>query len=174
MVTPPRVVQIVGYSDTGKTTLITQLIRYLRQLGYQVGVIKRDGHDREWEPAGKDTWTFRHAGAGLVAIQSSTKMAWFEQPPPSLDALIGRMGEAGAQIILVEGFKTAPYPKLLVVRERSHLALLERLTDCRGIVSWFPLQAQALPVYPIDQPQRVAAFVETVLFGDQQNHLERC
>lgn len=168
----PNVMQVVGYANTGKTTLITHLIRHFRKQGLQVGVIKRDGHDQEWEQAGKDTWRFRATGASLVAIQSATKMAWFEQPPPSLDVLIERMKAGGAQIILVEGFKSAPYPKLLVVREPSQLTLLDELDDCRGIVSWQPLPAQQLPVYAIDQPQHVAAFVEAVLFGEEKNGYE--
>lgn len=165
----PKVIQVVGYANTGKTTLMTHLICHFRKQGLQVGAIKRDGHDEEWEQPGKDTWQFRTSGASLVAIQSATKMAWFEQPAPSLETLIERMKAGGAQIILVEGFKTAPYPKLLVVREPAQLSLLDRLDDCRGIVSWVPLPAQQLPVFAVDQPEHVAAFVETLLFGQEKN-----
>ncbi|UFJ42110.1 molybdopterin-guanine dinucleotide biosynthesis protein B [Brevibacillus humidisoli] len=162
MFSVPPIIQIVGYSNTGKTTLITYLIKHFQQSGRRVGVIKRDGHDHEWDQEGKDTRKFRDAGAPLVAIQSPTKMAWFEQPPLSLPVLIERMHQAGAQLIIVEGFKTASYPKLLLIRELSHLALLDSLTNCRGIVSWFPLEDQGLPVYSIEQPQQVAAFAESL------------
>ncbi|MBO8162438.1 MAG: molybdopterin-guanine dinucleotide biosynthesis protein B [Brevibacillus sp.] len=164
----PPIIQIVGYANTGKTTLITELIRCFQQLDRRVGVIKRDGHDHEWEREGTDTWRFREAGAPLVALQSSSKTAWFEQQSLSLSDLVWRMGQAGADLIIVEGFKTAAYPKLLLVRAPQQLALLDQLTACRAIVSWFPFQHPVLPVFSIDDQKRVASFVEALLLSDAE------
>lgn len=69
----PPVVQIVGYSDTGKTTLITCLIRQLTREGWQVGAVKRHAGELEMDQRGKDSWHHREAGADRVASPLPTR-----------------------------------------------------------------------------------------------------
>ncbi len=155
----PFVVQFVGYSNSGKTTLVTRLIQRLRQEGYRVGVIKHDGHDFEMDRRGTDTWRFREAGAELVAIQSRTKTAWIEQRAVPLSELIARMTEAGAQIVLVEGFKQEAYPKVAVVRRPEDLELLSLVCNCIAVASWLALDGVPLPVFSIDDEEGIAGFL---------------
>lgn len=91
----PYVLQLVGYSNSGKTTLLTKLIPLFEQSGLRVGVVKHDGgHDFEVDQPGKDTWRYREAGATLVAITSATKTAIVDQRPTPLPELVERLTQA--------------------------------------------------------------------------------
>lgn len=156
----PRVMQVVGYSNSGKTTLLTRLIPLLQQQGLRVGVVKHDGgHDFELDQPGKDTWRYREAGAPLVAISSRTKTAFIEQQPLPLGQIVERMGQAGADLVLVEGFKQEAYPKLLIIREEKDQELLASLRHVAGIARWGQGEYGALPCFSIDDVQAIAAFV---------------
>jgi molybdopterin-guanine dinucleotide biosynthesis protein B len=156
----PFVFQIVGYSNAGKTTLLSRLIPRLEQSGLRVGVVKHDGgHDFEWDHPDKDTFRFREAGAFIVAIQSSTKTAMLENRPVPLKQLVKRMGEAGADLVLVEGFKREGYPKLAMLRDESDEELLETLTGVVAVVSRKPYVHPVLPVFFADQIEEILQFL---------------
>jgi molybdopterin-guanine dinucleotide biosynthesis adapter protein len=156
----PMVMQLVGYSNSGKTTLLTKLIPLLEQAGLRVGVIKHDGgHDFEIDQAGKDTWRYREAGATLVAITSQTKTAIIEQRPLPLPSLVERMGAAGADLVLVEGFKREDYPKLLLIRKPEDQELVTTLTKVMGIVCWQDERYAELPHFSIDDAGAIAHFL---------------
>jgi molybdopterin-guanine dinucleotide biosynthesis protein B len=156
----PFVLQFVGYSNSGKTTLLTGLIGRLEQQGIRVGVIKHDGaHDFEWDQAGTDTYRFREAGASLIAIQSHTKTAMIEQTAVPLGELIKRMATAGAEIVLVEGFKWEDYPKMVVLREETDRELLSLVTQPVAIISWREFFHPELPVFSIDDAEGIYQFI---------------
>ena len=62
------IIQVVGYKNSGKTTLVSELVRTLTSEGYRVGTLKHDAHDFEPDIPGKDTWQHRKAGAQVTAI----------------------------------------------------------------------------------------------------------
>ncbi|HZG17624.1 MAG TPA: molybdopterin-guanine dinucleotide biosynthesis protein B [Candidatus Bathyarchaeia archaeon] len=130
------VIQFVGYSNSGKTTMLASVIPLLRANGLRIGVIKHDGHDFEMDHEGKDTWKYREAGADIVAIQSAAKTAWIEQQSIPLDKLVKRMEEAGAQLVMVEGFKREHFPKLVFLRRPEDQELLGQVTDVIATVTW--------------------------------------
>lgn len=157
----PVVIQFVGYSNSGKTTLLTRLIPLLERTGIRVGVVKHDGgHDFEWDQEGKDTWKYREAGASLVAISSQTKTAMLEQRPLELAELIARMAAAGADLVLVEGFKREGYPKLVLLREPGDEELLSQVTHVLAVVSWEDCAHPDLPVYRLQRDEdELARFI---------------
>jgi len=110
----PRAIAVVGFSDSGKTELICRLVPVLATQGLRVAVLKHSHHtdlDR-----GKDTWRFRQAGAEVVALaapgllQVNRKVAG---EPPLEEALA--LLAAEADLILVEGCKSGPLPKVAVL-----------------------------------------------------------
>ncbi|MED4753264.1 molybdopterin-guanine dinucleotide biosynthesis protein B [Brevibacillus choshinensis] len=160
----PYVLQLVGYSDSGKTTLLTKLIAHFEQSGMRVGVVKHDGgHDFEWDQQGKDTWRYREAGASLVAITSETKTVIHEQRPTPLPQLIERLTQAGADLILVEGFKREGYPKLVLLRKAEDLELLHIVTAIKGIVTWEPIATDKWPQLSIQDDEAIYQFVKRLL-----------
>ncbi|RFB31571.1 molybdopterin-guanine dinucleotide biosynthesis protein B [Brevibacillus sp. VP] len=153
------VIQFVGYSNSGKTTLLCKLIEQFTHIGVRLGVIKHDGHDFELDQQGKDTWNFRQAGAPMVAIQSATKTAWMENHAVPLSQLILRMSEQGAELILVEGFKQESYPKIVVIRREEDIELLDKVQNILAVVSWLPLQKMSIPVFSIGQVDEIFQFI---------------
>lgn len=106
-----------GYSESGKTTLLAQVIPELRRQGLKVGVIKHDGHDFEMDHPGTDSWKFAAAGADVVAISSPAQTAYIEKRQQELTVreLIDRIRDVDC--ILIEGYKHEELPKILVSRK---------------------------------------------------------
>lgn len=132
--TPPAVCQIAGYKNSGKTTLICALIPLLQQRGCTVAVIKHDAHGYDMDHPGTDTWKQRQAGASAIAITSSTRTSVIEERGSSLAELIGQF--AGYDYVLVEGFKTEAYPKIVIIHREEDLTLLRETANIKAIAFW--------------------------------------
>ena len=121
------VVSIVAKSGTGKTTLLEKLITELKQRGYKVGAIKHDAHRFDIDYEGKDSWRLTRAGADTMLISSAEKLAMVKQnlaeKEPSLAENVVKYC-SDVDIVLTEGFKRSPMPKIEVHRrERSEKLL---------------------------------------------------
>lgn len=115
----PVIFAVSGYKDSGKTWLITELINEFIKEDYTVGVIKHDGHDAIAEVPGTDTARFAETGALRTAVFSDSKYVISSAGTSSVEDLIRYMkqGENAPDIIILEGFKTSSYPKVLMVNE---------------------------------------------------------
>ncbi|MGF9696957.1 molybdopterin-guanine dinucleotide biosynthesis protein B [Paenibacillus sp. MABNR03] len=134
---PPYIVQIVGYKNTGKSTLTAELTRYLSLKGLRVAVIKHDGHDHfQMDHEGTDSYRFNQAGASAVVVMSDKRTAIIEQQATTLENMLNHLNHY--DWILIEGYKWANYPKLVMIREDQHLAMLEKLHGVMAVVSWLP------------------------------------
>ncbi|MCT4597851.1 MAG: molybdopterin-guanine dinucleotide biosynthesis protein B [Vallitalea sp.] len=114
--TPP-VIAISGISNSGKTTIMVEIIKQLKAKGYKIGTIKHDAHGFDMDYEGKDTYRHRQAGADGVIITSNGKYAmiqWSEQEVP-VETLISY--HSHQDIILLEGFKYSSYKKIEIVRK---------------------------------------------------------
>lgn len=161
MQTPP-VFGIVGHSGSGKTTLIEHLLPEFARRGWRVHVIKHSHHDIELEPPRKDSARFRAAGAGEVIITSPYRFAIMHElhgePEPSLESLLPRLSPA--DLVLVEGCKTANIPKLEVWRSATGQALLCR-SDPNIIAVASDLRVEGPFAYlPLDQEIMIANYIQ--------------
>jgi len=156
------ILQIVGYKNSGKTTLLCALVRKFRAEGFTVAAIKHDAHDFAFDRPGTDTWKMAEAGAGFVAITSPHRTAWTSSRPASLDDLAGQA--AHAELVLAEGFKDAPHPKLVLLRGEEDLPLLGLPNTAAAIVpdGWMP-RAAVMPVFCRDDVDSIFSFVRTLL-----------
>jgi len=111
------IVSIVGESDSGKTTLIEKLIAELTGRGIRVATIKHNRHGFEIDHEGKDSWRHKQAGAVATVIASPGRIAVIEDTPRDYDlAEIRDRYIKDADIILAEGYKFNPHPKIEVFR----------------------------------------------------------
>jgi molybdopterin-guanine dinucleotide biosynthesis protein B len=117
-------VSVVGKSDAGKTTLLEKLIPELKRRGYRVATVKHDAHSFEIDQPGKDTWRHRQAGADVVVISSKDKIATIRgvDEEMSLHQIADTI--TGVDIILTEGYKHGPAPKIEVSRREKSSELL--------------------------------------------------
>ena len=110
----PFVAAISGIKNSGKTTFLEHLVPVLRARGLRVAVIKHDGHDFTPDVPGTDSFRMRQAGADGVAVYSGHQWMVVRPQPGSLEALIGLF--ADCDLVLLEGQKASPYPKIELVR----------------------------------------------------------
>lgn len=112
----PPLLGIAAWSGTGKTTLLEQLLPRLRAHGLKVAVIKHAHHDFEIDTPGKDSYRLREAGAVPMLIASSARIAMMIDTPgreeADLPELVEMVWVHQPDLVLVEGFKTWPLPKL--------------------------------------------------------------
>ncbi|RRJ65871.1 molybdopterin-guanine dinucleotide biosynthesis protein B [Paenibacillus oralis] len=126
------IIQIVGYKNSGKTTLITRLLEMFHAMNLRVAVIKHDVHGFEVDREGTDTYRHRQAGATAAAIVSPWRTAIVEERETPLAGLIGHF--QAYDLILVEGFKREPYPKMVLIRSAEDEHLLTELSGVCAVV----------------------------------------
>lgn len=157
---------IVAYSGTGKTTLLKQLIPYLRQRGVRTGLIKHTHHDVDVDTPGKDSFVLRKAGADQTMVASSSRWALMtetpEQDEPNLEYLAARFDRNNLDMILVEGFKHEEIDKIMLYRKETGKSL-ENLIDLHVIAvasdDLFIQVSQAISILNINEVDKVGEFV---------------
>ena len=138
---PIPVVSIVGKSNSGKTTLIEKMIAELVRRGWRVATIKHNMHGFEIDHEGKDSWRHKHAGARTTVIASPHQVAVVEDADRDyeIETLRDRYIR-NADVVLVEGYKKNPYPKIEVFRASLKRELLSTAGDnLMAIASDVPL-----------------------------------
>lgn len=106
----PVVYAISGYKNSGKTTLMTRLIRELTHRGFLVATIKHDGHDFTPDVPGTDSFRHGEAGAYGTAVFSGNRFMITKQCT-SINEGVLMAAFPEADVILMEGLKHSPYPK---------------------------------------------------------------
>lgn len=153
------ILQVVGYKNSGKTTLVEKLVLALSEAGYEVGTVKRDAHDFTVDHEGTDTWRHRQAGARMTAITSAKRTAIMEERPSPLDEILQRMN--GMDVVIVEGFKHEKHPKIVMVRTEEDLELAAQLAEVKAVVSWMSGLERDVPVFPVGDTDAVIEWVRT-------------
>jgi molybdopterin-guanine dinucleotide biosynthesis protein B len=156
-----RVFGLAGWSGSGKTTLLTALIPELVRRGVTVSTIKHAHHDFDVDKPGKDSWLHRQAGASEVMVSSSRRFALMHElrdaPEPSLEDLVARM--APVDLLLVEGFKREPHPKLEVHRPSVGKPFLYPDDPHIVAIASDAVLAAPLPVLPLADAAAIADFI---------------
>jgi len=155
------IVSIVGTSDSGKTTLIEKLVPELVRRGYRVATIKHDVHGFEVDREGKDSWRHKRAGAHTVVISSPQKLALIRDVDH--DAELAELRDKYIQdvdVILSEGFKRNPQPKIEVFRkERKRELLCAKEDNLLAIATDTPFQI-GVPTFDLDDARGLVDLIE--------------
>lgn len=155
---------IAGWSNSGKTTLIEKLARYFADRGLRVATIKHTHHKFDIDAPGSDTQRHRAAGAAETAIVSGTRVAIIEEieaaGEPALETVAARLRPA--DVILVEGYKSASIPKIEVRRAAVAPEKLLAANDSLvlAIASDYEVDGQGKPVFNLDDIAGIAALIE--------------
>lgn len=157
-----KIFGIVGWKNSGKTTLITALVREFRRRGLQVSTIKHAHHAFDLDRPGKDSFLHRAAGAQEVLIASEGRWALLHElhgaEPPELTELIGRLSPV--DLVLVEGFKSEAIPKLEVRRAgTAGHPLAETDAQIVAIATDGETAAADRPVFALDDIAGIADFI---------------
>ncbi len=165
----PFPIPLIGFcapSGTGKTSLLRQLIPLLRSAGVRVAVVKHAHHGFEIDQPGKDSYLLRQAGAGQVVVASRERTALIKENPspaqdPSLAEALGHLDPADADLVLVEGFKHEPFPKVELYRGALGAPLLHADDpEVIAVASDAPVSvSRPLPLLDLNRPETIRDFL---------------
>ncbi|MGC1862131.1 MAG: molybdopterin-guanine dinucleotide biosynthesis protein B [Methylocystis sp.] len=157
-----RVIGLAGWSGSGKTTLLARLIPLLTGEGLRVSTIKHAHHNFDVDKPGKDSWTHRQAGASEVLVVSDTRWALMHElrgaAEPSLAELLGKLSKC--DLVIVEGFKREPIPKIEIWRAEVGKPLLHPEDPAIVLMtSDDPCPQARVPILPLSDLPALAAAV---------------
>jgi molybdopterin-guanine dinucleotide biosynthesis protein B len=157
-----RIFGLAGWSGSGKTSLLVRLLPELNRRGLRVSTLKHAHHGFDVDQPGKDSWEHRNAGALEVMVSSSRRWALMHEhrgaPEASLEELVSHM--TPVDLLIVEGYKTHPHPKLEVHRASVGKPLL-----CHddpyvvAVAADSPLDGLKVPVLRLDDTAAIASFI---------------
>ncbi len=170
---------ISGYSGSGKTTLLEKLLPQLQQKGLRVAVIKHTHHDISTDKPGKDSWRMTQAGASQVAVACDQRWALMtetshseeprseepcseEQSAVSLSYLAQQLDPNLSDLVLVEGFKQEPLPKILLHRQALEKPMPELDSLVLAVATDYPYQTDEqnkIVVLDLNQTASIADFI---------------
>jgi len=155
-----------AFSGTGKTTLLTLLIPLLRAEGLRLGVIKHAHHDFDIDQPGKDSRRLRDSGAEQMLIASRHRMAFIREckgpeREPRLAELLHCVDTRALDLVLVEGFKREPIPKIELHRPSLGKPFIHAADrHVIAIASDAPLTPlRAMPALDLNRPELIRDFV---------------
>ncbi|KAA0546886.1 molybdopterin-guanine dinucleotide biosynthesis protein B [Bacillus sp. BGMRC 2118] len=162
-----NVLQIVGYQNSGKTTLVTNLIRKLTEEGYKVGTIKHHGHGGKPEISdqGKDTEQHRIAGASIVTVEGEGTISLTADANLTLDKILAIYELLPLDIVLVEGYKNEHYPKVVLLRNMDDLGLLSNLDNIKAIIAIEPIEQMKYPYFTRNEEAAYLHFIMNAVRG---------
>jgi molybdopterin-guanine dinucleotide biosynthesis adapter protein len=164
-----KIFGFAGWSGSGKTTLIEKLIPRFVGRGLRVSLIKHAHHSFDVDTPGKDSYRHREAGASEILVTSSRRWVLMHElrgaQEPPFDEQIKRFSPC--DLLLVEGFKFAPIPKLEVWRQQTGEALLHPNDPHIVALATDAKVKTTLPLLDLNDDAAIAAFVVQYLKLDE-------
>jgi molybdopterin-guanine dinucleotide biosynthesis protein B len=156
-----KVFGFAGYSGSGKTTLIEQLIPRFVMEGLRVSVIKHAHHHFDIDRPGKDSYRHREAGATEVMLTAGNRWVLMHElrgaPEPDLPQQLSRLSPC--DLVLVEGFKRQPIPKLEIHRRAAGTPLIFPDDDTVVAIATDERLDTRLPQFGLEDYDDMATFV---------------
>jgi len=165
--TPP-LFGVVGWKNSGKTTLMVGLIGELARRGFAVSVIKHAHAKFEIDHEGRDSFKMRAAGACQVALSSPRRFAVMrelgEAPELSFADILAHAGKC--DLVLVEGYKREEFPKIEIRRDgaASRESLQASFPQIVAVASDRPgSEDGTLPTFDLNDIEGIADFIVATL-----------
>ena len=160
-----RIYGITGWKNAGKTGLVERLVAEITARGHSVSTVKHAHHSFDVDQPGRDSYRHRAAGAQEVLLASHARIALMQElrgaDEPQLETLLARL--APVDLILIEGYKRSPHPKIEAYRKEAGNDLIAPgdpsiravAADCALVVE----RAAPCPVLGLDDTAAIATFV---------------
>ena len=161
--TGPRIFGISGWKNSGKTGLAVRLVSEFTRRGYRISTIKHAHHDFDIDKVGADSFRHREAGAHEVTIVSGTRYAIMHElrgaPEPSFEDILARI--APCDLVLIEGYKREPIPKIEArrVEAKNREPLAPGDPHIVAIAADHAVSETTLPVFDLDDTSGIADFI---------------
>lgn len=154
------IIGIVGWKNSGKTTLAVRLVEELTGRGLRIATVKHAHHALRLDEEGTDSARHRAAGAAQVAVVSQKRWALMtEGPEPDFIDVVAQLEPC--DLIVVEGYKSQPIPKIEARRRDSEpgSGLAERDDRVVAIAADHAIDDAKVPVFELDDVAAIADFV---------------
>jgi molybdopterin-guanine dinucleotide biosynthesis protein MobB len=162
-----KIFGVTGWKNSGKTTLMERLVATFADSGYRVATVKHAHHSFDVDQPGSDSFRHRAAGAFETVVVSSRRWALMHElregeDEPALSEILAKLSPC--DLVLVEGFKNEPHPKIecrrLEARDRTPLA--GTVTGIVAVASDHPV-TDSLPAFDLDDTEAIASFIAAYL-----------
>lgn len=158
-----RVLGIIGWKNSGKTTLAECLVAELTRRGLKISTIKHAHHSFDIDKEGTDSYRHRRAGAGEVAIVSGNRWALMHElrgeDEPRLETILARL--APCDLVLIEGYKREAHPKIetrrLDAKDAAPMAAGDN--NIVAIAADHAVVGETVPVFDLNDISGIADFV---------------
>ena len=154
------IIGIVGWKNSGKTTLAVRLVEELTCRGLRVATIKHAHHVLRLDEKGTDSARHRAAGAQQVAVVSGRRWAVMtEGPEPNFVDVVAKLEPC--DLIVVEGYKSQPIYKVEARRRDAHpgAGIAERDDKVIAIAADYAIDGATIPVFELDDVAPIADFI---------------
>ena len=153
---------VTGWKNTGKTGLVERLVAEITGRGFGVSTIKHAHHATDIDHPGRDSFRHREAGAREVIVASPHRWALMHElqgaPEPPFEDLVARLSPV--DLVLVEGYKRGPHPKIEAHRAAAGRDLLAHDNPTiRAVASDTALTGLAVPLFDLDDTAGIADFI---------------
>ncbi|WP_066294991.1 molybdopterin-guanine dinucleotide biosynthesis protein B [Bacillus sp. FJAT-29937] len=150
MVKSPYVLQVVGYQNSGKTTLVNKIITHLGKHDYIAATVKHHGHGGKPDLVeSKDSSQHISSGARAAIVEGDGRLILqAEKKTWTLDEQLSILNHFSPDFIIVEGHKRASYPKIVILKSVDNEKLLTTLTNIKAVLYWNEENAALRDAYP--------------------------
>ena len=156
-----RVYGVTGSKNCGKTGLMERLVTEIAARGFTVSTVKHAHHSTDVDQPGTDSFRHRAAGARQVMLSSPNRWALMTElggaAEPPLEALLAQL--APVDLVLVEGYKTGPHPKIEAHRAETGKALLAGDNPTIQAVAANSAVDTTLPRFDLNDTRAIADFI---------------
>jgi len=158
----PPIFGIIGWKDSGKTTLVERLIEEFTIRGKVVSAIKHAHHSFEIDHKHRDSYKFRSAGARRTVVVSRNRWAMIhelrDEEEPALEELLDHVG--ACDLVLIEGYKNAAFAKIEARNSaNNNKPLSPQDSHIVALAIRGEMQTDTLPVFDIDDISSIADFI---------------
>ena len=157
-----KVFGIVGWSGSGKTELVTRLIKYFCKKKILVSSIKHTHHKFDIDKEGKDSFKHIQSGSNEVVLYNENKWALiskFQNKKYGIEDIIAKF-DRKTQLILIEGLKYSKLPKIEVFRSSLNKSFIFQDDKfIKGVVSDKEIENLKLPRFNFKDIDKIGEFI---------------
>ena len=156
-----RVYGVTGWKNAGKTGLMERLVAEITARGHSVSTIKHAHHSFDVDQPGRDSYRHRAAGAQEVLLASSNRVAIMQElrgaPEPDLNTLLARLSPV--DLVLIEGYKRGPHPKIEAWRAEAGNPLIAPDDPTIRAIASDSLVKAPCPIMDLNDTAAIADFI---------------
>lgn len=166
------IIGLCAYSGSGKTTLLEKLIPILNEQNIRIAVIKHAHHAFDIDHPEKDSYKIRKAGAQQILISSKNRWALMHENKStdtelSLQDALKHIVTDNIDLVIVEGYKASPFPKIEIYRPELGKPLIsENDENIIAVATDMASKTEtSLPKLDLNNSQEIATFIQDFFQG---------